>query len=227
MTLGGSDALIGAMEALMTYVDWEIRGPQLSTCNCDWGCPCQFNARPTHGHCRAAVGMRIDRGHFGDARLEGLHWVVLLAWPRAIHDGDGEALPIVDERADARQREAILKILAGEETEPGATIFNALAATLATVHEPQFLPIEFELDLQKRTGRFAVPGLLEARSEPIRNPVTGEPHYARLVLPQGFEYTEAEFASSATRATGVIAHDWAQGHAHMTMLHMTPAGPVR
>jgi hypothetical protein len=171
--------------------------------------------------------MRIDRGHFGDVRLDGLHWVSLLAWPGAIHEGDGEVLAIVDERADERQRDAILTILAGEETEPGATIFNVLAATLATVHKPQFRPIEFEVDLARRIGRFAVPEVVEARAEPIRNPVTGEPHQARLVLPHGFEYAEAEFASSTTTASGLIAHDWAGSHAHFAMLHLTPNGPVR
>jgi hypothetical protein len=45
----------------MAYVDWRIKGPQLSTCNCQVGCPCQFNALPTHGDCRAAVAMRIDQ----------------------------------------------------------------------------------------------------------------------------------------------------------------------
>ena len=134
---------------------------------------------------------------------------------------------IVDERADERQRDAILKILAGEETAPGATIFNVLAATLATVLHPQFLPIEFDVDLERRTGRFAVSGIVEARSEPIRNPVTGEPHYARLVLPHGFEYTEAEFASGTATASGQIAHDWTQRHSHLAMLHLTPNGPVR
>ena len=68
---------------------------------------------------------------------------------------------------------------------------------------------------------------MEARAEPIRNPVTGEPHQARLVLPHGFEYAEAEFASSTTTASGVIAHDWAQRHSHFAMLHLTPNGPVR
>jgi hypothetical protein len=211
----------------MAQVDWKMQGPELSTCNCDWGCPCQFNARPTQGDCRAAVGMRIDHGHFGEVKLDGLHWVSLLAWPAAIHEGDGEVLAIVDERADAAQRDAILTILAGEETEPGATIFNALAATLTTVHEPQFRPIEFEVDLERRTGRFVVPGVVKAQSEPIRNPVTGEPHYARLLLPHGFEFTAAEFASSTTQASGPIAHDWAQRHAHLAMLHLTPSGPVR
>jgi hypothetical protein len=52
----------------MAYVDWRIKGPELSTCNCDWGCPCQFNALPSRGHCRAAVAMRIDEGHFGEGQ---------------------------------------------------------------------------------------------------------------------------------------------------------------
>jgi hypothetical protein len=211
----------------MAYVDWSIQGPELATCNCDWGCPCQFNARPTHGNCRAAVGMRIDRGHFGDVRLDGLAWIGLFAWPGAIHEGKGEVQPIVDERADQRQREAILKILSGEETEPGATIFNVMSTVVDTVHEPMFAPIEFETDAEARTGRFAVPGIVEARGEPITNPVTGAEHRARVVLPHGFEYTEAEFASSATRATGKVPLDWMRGHGHFAMLHLGPSGPVR
>jgi len=212
----------------MAHVDWRIQGPELASCNCDWGCPCQFNALPTHGDCRAAVAMRIDQGHFGDISLDGLHWVTLLAWPGAIHEGNGEALPIVDQRADERQREALLKILAGEETEPGATIFNVVASTLVTMHEPQFLPIEFEADIESQTGRFAVPGVIETSGEPIRNPVTGAAHRARVVLPHGFEYTEAEFASSTTRTTGSpIALEWSNGHGHFAMLDLTPNGPLR
>jgi hypothetical protein len=44
----------------MAYVDWRIKGPQLSTCNCQVGCPCQFNALPTHGDCRAADPLALD-----------------------------------------------------------------------------------------------------------------------------------------------------------------------
>ena len=186
----------------MAQVDWEIEGPELASCNCDWGCPCQFNARPTHGDCRAGVAMRIDRGHFGDVRLDGLKFVVMMAWPGAVHEGRGEAQPVVDERADERQREALLKILSGEETEPGATVFNVFASTIDTVHEPLSKPIEFEIDIEGRTGRFAVPGLIEARGEPIKNPVTGQPHRAKVVLPHGFEYTEAEYGSSNDQGDG-------------------------
>jgi hypothetical protein len=211
----------------LAYVDWRIRGPELSTCNCDWGCPCQFNARPTRGNCSAVVAMRIDDGHFGDVRLDGLHWVSVISWPGAIHEGRGTALVVVDERADEAQRTALLTILAGKETDPGATIFNVLAGTLETMLKPRFEPIDFEVDIEARTGQFSVTGLVEAKAEPIRNPVTGEPHQARLTLPAGFEYAEAEFGSSTTRAGDPLALDWTGRHAHFAMLHLTPTGPVR
>ena len=210
----------------MPYVDWSTKSRVLITCNCDWGCPCQFNAPPSHGNCRAAVAGRIDEGHFGDVRLDGLAWVSLLAWPGAIHEGNGEALLIVDERADARQREALLKILSGEETEPGATVFNVFAQTLTKVHDPLFKPIEFEADVTGRTGGFRVSGVVEAKGEPLRNPITGEPHRARLVLPAGFEYHEAEVASSTTAAGGPIPLEWAGSHAHFATVHMAPHGVV-
>jgi len=211
----------------MPYADWTIRGPEIATCNCDFGCPCQFNGLPTQGHCRAAVAMRIDRGHFGDVSLDGLKWVGLFAWPGAIHEGNGEALAIIDERATPEQRSALLTILSGQEQEPGATYFNVFAGTISKMNEPLFRPITFEADTDAATGGFSVPGLVGATAQPIGNPVTGKPHRARLVLPAGIEFTEAEFASSSTRATGTIPLDWSRGHAHMTMIDIGPHGPNR
>src|SRR4051794_19823535 len=51
--------------AIMAEIDWRLSGIELLTCNCDYGCPCQFNALPTQGDCRAAMACRIDKGHFG------------------------------------------------------------------------------------------------------------------------------------------------------------------
>ncbi len=211
----------------MAYVDWSIKGPELGTCNCNWGCPCQFNALPSHGDCRAGVAMRIDEGHFGEVPLDGLCRVTMLAWPGAIHEGRGEVQAVIDERADEHQRNALLTILSGEESEPGANVFSVFVSGIDTVHEPLFKAIEFEADIEARTGRFVVPGIIEATTEPIRNPVSGAPHRARVVLPQGFEFTEAEFASSTTKAGGAVALDWANSHGQLAMLHLTPHGPVR
>jgi len=210
----------------MTEIDWRIRGPEISTCNCNWGCPCQFNSLPTHGHCRAGVAMHIDEGHFDGTSLDGLRWAAMFAWPKAIHEGNGEALLILDEHADESQREALLGILSGETSVPGATMFSVFASTLSKLHEPVTARIEFELDYENWTGHFSVPGYLEARAAPIVNPVSGESHRARVMLPEGFEYREAEFVSSRTRGQGPVPLDWTDGHGHICMIHMTPSGPV-
>ena len=83
----------------MTHVDWSIKGPEIAACNCEWGCPCQFNALPSHGNCRATAAMRIDEGHFGDVRLDGLKFVGMFAWPRAIHEGHGEGMAVSRRRS--------------------------------------------------------------------------------------------------------------------------------
>ena len=208
----------------MAYKEWRIRGLSLTNCNCDWGCPCQFNALPTYGDCRATVAMRIDEGRFGDVDLSGLSWAVMVAWPEAIHLGRGEQFIVVDERADEAQRDALVSILRGEETEPGATIFNVFAATFETLHEPAFLPIRFDADLESRTATLRIEGVVETDVEPIRNPITGDEHRARVVLPQGFEYREAEYASGDTSATGLIALDWSKRHAHIARLDLSTHG---
>ncbi len=35
----------------MSYVDWMIKGPKFTSCSCDYGCPCEFNALPSNGVC--------------------------------------------------------------------------------------------------------------------------------------------------------------------------------
>jgi len=209
-------------------VDWRIQGVDLTTCTCDWGCPCQFMSLPTTGFCRAAVGFRIDKGHYGRLSLDGLAFGGLFAWPKAIHEGNGEAQPIVDVRANDAQRDAILKIMSGEDTEPCASIFNVFAATYTRVHSPMFKPITLEVDLQKRTARFDVEGVVEARIEPIRNPVTGAPFYSQIALPNGFDYEQAEVGSSHVRTMAApINLEWQGQHGHIAKLDMTGKGVVR
>jgi hypothetical protein len=36
-----------------TQIRWRIAGEEFASCNCNWGCPCQFNALPTTGRCEA------------------------------------------------------------------------------------------------------------------------------------------------------------------------------
>lgn len=212
----------------MPRIDWHLQGFNVSTCTCDWGCPCQFMSRPDKGHCHAMVAFRVTRGHFGDVNLDGLCFGGLFAWPGAIHEGHGEVQPIVDVRATPQQREAILKIMTGQETEPGATVFNVFATTYEKVHEPIFTRIDVVADLKARTGHVVVDGVAEAQVEPMRNPVTGDPLHATVTLPAGFEYDSCEFASSTVRTIKApIKLDWKGQHGHLAVLDMTGDGVVR
>lgn len=211
----------------MTDVKWEIKAKEFSNCNCSYGCPCQFNGLPTHGHCRAVVGIAIEQGHHGNTRLDGLKVAGIFKWPGAIHEGKGEAAVIIEERANPQQREALLRILSGQDTEPGATIFQVFSTTLERVHDPIFTRIDFEVDINARKARLIVANMIEARGEPILNPVTGKEHRVRIDMISGFEYTLAEIGRGWSKTSHPIAYELADSYGQFAHLHLCQSGIVR
>ncbi len=210
----------------MTRVDWSVKGVEFGNCNCSYACPCQFEDRPTYGHCRGFEVVRIDEGHFGEVRLDGLYCAVIYAWPGAVFEGNGEMLAIIDERADERQREALVKILHGEETEEAKTHWWVYHAMCSKVHEPVFKPIQFEVDIEARTAHVAIPGILESTGRPIKSPATGEEHRVRIDIPGGIEFALAEIGSASTKATGAIELDLNDSYGQYNFLYHSPTGVV-
>ena len=211
----------------MAYTDWSIEGPEYVNCNCAWGCPCQFNALPTDGTCRGIGAMRIERGHFGTTRLDGLAWVGTYYWPGPIHLGDGTWQFFIDERADPDQRKALVEILHGRETAPGATFFQVFSTTMATTLGPQFVPVELDIDPDACRARVAVPGVLDSTSTPIKSPFNGQDHRVRVSLRGGIEYTEAEYGSGSTTATGGVRLDLRDSYGQFARIHLTQNGIPR
>ena len=110
---------------------------KLATCNCAWGCPCQFNALPTHGRCEALVAVRIREGHYGATKLDGVTFAAAYWWPGAIHEGNGIVQLAIDERATADQRTALLNIASGKE---GCTFFEIFASVVSKALDPVYVP---------------------------------------------------------------------------------------
>lgn len=208
-------------------IDWSIDALAFSNCNCNYNCPCQFELRPTHGDCRGFEVGRIEHGHFGDINLDGLHWGLLYAWPGAIFEGDGAMQAIVDERADENQRQALITILHGGETEEAKTHWWVFRAMSSTVHETIFKPIEFEVDMEARTARVAIPGLLESTGRPIISPATGEQHRVRIDLPAGIEFEIAEIGSASAKASKPIELDLNDTYGQFNAIHHTGTGMAR
>jgi hypothetical protein len=210
----------------MVDTKWALHGREFANCNCSYGCPCQFNALPTHGNCWAIVGIQIDSGHHGGTPLDGLRVAGIFKYPQAIHMGNGEALPIVDKRANAAQRDALLRIMSGQDTKPGATMFSVFFSMLSKVHEPVFADIDFAVDIDRRMAHLKVDGYLDARGEPIRNPVTGAEHRIRIQPENGFEFTEAEIGRGWTKASGPIAYELTDSYGQFAELHLGQDGII-
>lgn len=211
----------------MPDVKWAFKGREFINCNCAYGCPCQFNALPTYGDCKTVAGFHIDEGHHGKTRLDGLSFVLIARWPKAIHMGHGEAVVVIDERATSEQREALLRIITGQDTEPGATIFQVFSTVLEKIHDPIFAPIEFDVDVDARRARVAVPGITEGRGEPIVNPVNGKEHRVRINLPNGFEYETSESGRGWSKAFGgPVQMELSDSYGQFAHLHLSQSGVV-
>jgi hypothetical protein len=201
----------------MAGKNWQIEGRYVEYCSCDHGCPCETMADPTYGYCTGLVAFKIDKGWCEDVQLNDLAVVGTFYFPRAIHHGQGVFQPILDERANEAQRDALFYILSGDD-QPVGTMFQIFSVIVETIKDPLFAKIAFEWDLEKRQASIDVPGVIRARSEPIRNPVTDKEHRMITVLPDGWVFHEAESASGIAKGLGAVKFDL--NHRHSSLAHV-------
>ena len=126
----------------------------VETCNCDYGCPCNFNGFPTYGSCQALLLFHIRSGSYGDTRLDGLDFITAQYWPKAIHEGNGTTQLFITNKANEEQRQALINIYSGQAK--GDAPFALFAGTFKYFLEPQFVDIKVNLNGKKSS--FSVPG---------------------------------------------------------------------
>jgi hypothetical protein len=166
-------------------VKWTMRGQVVIACNCDYGCPCNVNGRPTTGKCEGGWTWAIEKGAYGDVPLDGLTIGQYANWPAAIHEGNGVAVSFIDERADKQQRQAFQTLLGGKVGGPWAIFCN----TYRELHGPRF--VRYEVVDDTKLPKVVGGDSLEVQMTYIVNPVTGEPIHPRLVLPEGLILKDA------------------------------------
>ena len=188
-----------------TKTKWSLEADYLQACNCDYGCPCEFEAPPTRGYCEGTGAWCINRGQFGDVKLDGLGFGFAARWPKAMHEGNGTVCLFFDERADARQRDALLQICSGQA---GGLPFEILVTTFSKILEPQFVPFNFELN--GRDSRVQAGNAIRIGMAPIKNPVTSEPESVRLEHGTGFIFKQAECVSAEEMvvSAGELKFSW-------------------
>jgi hypothetical protein len=166
--------------------------------------------------------MKIDEGSFDGVDLSGLKWVVAFHWPGALHEGNGTLEPFVDESATEDQRNALLQILSGQV---GNAWFEILSSIVTKVEEPRFVPIEIDIDKEKRRARITVSDVVETTSEPLIVPPTGEEQRVIVRMPDGMEYKEMEVAQTGVlKGTGALKFDWEKTHSSLADIEHTHEG---
>lgn len=210
----------------MAHVDWYVEGPSFGNCNCNYGCPCQFEDLPSRGFCEGFEVLQIDKGHFGDIDLSGLRTAMVYRWPGPVFEGGGEMQVIIDERANAAQSDALRRVLCGEETDEAATHWWVYHAMCERVHEPLTAAIDFECDINGRTAKVDVGGLLKSTGRPIRAPHGGGEHRVRIDIPGGIEFTLAEVGSASTTSSNAIALNLDDSYGQWAIIRHGPSGVI-
>ena len=177
---------------------WLFEADYLQACNCDYGCPCEFEAPPSYGDCAGVGAWKIRHGKFGDVSLDGLALGFVAHWPKAIHQGNGTVALLFDERADAAQRDALMQIASGQA---GGMPFEILVTTFAKILPPQYVPFDFHWN--GKESSVTAGKIMRIATEQIKNPITGAPEGVRIEHETGFIFKSAEALSGRVCESGV------------------------
>lgn len=176
----------------MPQEKWKLRGEFMESCNCDYLCPCIYTnsqGSVTHDHCVSIQAYRVDEGHYGDTRLDGLKFALVIRSGKVMSDGNWIFAGVVDEKANDAQRKALAAIVSGEAGGPPSLIRDNLVSDFRGV---EFKPIEFNMaGLGRSTtiadiASFAIEGV--ASNSEVGSPIyldnTEHPANPRVALAQ-------------------------------------------
>jgi len=179
-----------------TRTAWRLRGTGYEFCNCDFGCGCNFGGFPNSkdGSCRALIGLRIAEGTCGDVPLNGVTCAAIVEWPKAIHEGNGKCVFVVEPATTDQQIDALAQIFTGKL---GGLPWELLGPTFQVVGLEK---AKISIDGEGIKSVLRVEGIAEGRGDTFKNPVTGDEHRAFVELPDGFIWTRGDCGQGTFRA---------------------------
>jgi hypothetical protein len=91
-----------------------------------------------------------------------------------------------------------------------------------------FLTIGLEANLEHRTAKVEIPGIMSSTGKPMTNPFSGDPFHIALARSSGsFEFTYAEIGLGTTSVTGDMEMAFEDSWAHYCVHHFNQDGLVR
>jgi len=115
---------------------WKMQGHYLESCTCKGSCPCLLLAAPTEGDCKALVAWHIERGNYGDVKLDGLNVVVALHSPGPMAEGNWKVVLYLDKAAKEAQAQALGDIFGGKAGGHPAVLASFIGELLGVENVP-------------------------------------------------------------------------------------------
>jgi hypothetical protein len=192
-----------------TIPEWRLVGDWFDICSCDIPCPCEFAQAPTNNACIGMLAWHIRQGHYGDVALDGFNLLALGAFEGNLWAGGAKASMglYVDERADARQRDALQSIFAGQAGGWPASF----AASIGEMRGIEYVPIAFEVADDLASWRVEIPGRVVGRAEALSGPTTPPGRRVQTINPPGSEVGPGQIATwgrSIEARTEGFGLDW-------------------
>ena len=182
---------------------WKLKLEHLIACNCDWGCPCIYESRPTPGYCEGLVAWKVLEGSIEGIDLSGARWATAVKWPGAIHEMNGRAAVFIDGSTTADQRPLVEALATGRAGGP----LKAFMGTCNAGIEVRSGNVSWNFDGKQSSLR--VDGIATLELEAILNPVTREEHFVGVDLATGLMNQREDFFSSrelTVNADGIQFH---------------------
>jgi hypothetical protein len=132
-------AAVGLMQTATRAAEepaWSLEGRTISADSCVVGCPCILGEPPTHGHCEFVLVWHVDKGQYGEVKLDGVKWGLAGQFTQKVigeRTKDTFVAYYIDSSASAEQKEALRKLLTGPSF-----------AALGQAAEVKEVPIRFE-----------------------------------------------------------------------------------
>jgi hypothetical protein len=199
-----------------------MKGSILGPCNCDWGCPCNFDVAPSYGNCDGVYVYWVAEGRFGGVSLDGLKYAMVGSSPGAVHEGNMTSVLVVDMAASGDQQAALEDLWKSGEAGLPFDIWNTVTGTwLETISAP------IAIELAGINSRVAIDGgrLFELALSRVKNPVTGDDEELYLVKPTGFTSKETELGMSTVFKLDCAGWKWDYSGRYGEFAEYEYAGP--
>jgi hypothetical protein len=165
---------------------WSLEGRSISADSCGVDCPCNLGGPPHNGECRFIQIRQVDKGQYGDVKLDGVKFAMAGQFTREVTSGPTKFRFVafyIDSGASVEQKEALRELLSGPSF-----------AGLGQPAEMTEVAIKFEnLDAFGQVGK-TVSGTMGDIAKVELTPIGGGTHQDKPMVIEnqaspGFEWT--------------------------------------